>query len=96
MIFKTIRQGRLVLVIRGQESQNDSSEVFRLKSAKIRWFSRWQGMRLDWLPGGCSRAVFSQAKAKGNYQAQVHSDPMDLVLVRWEAGLVAWWPRTLK
>jgi hypothetical protein len=40
MILETIRrgQGRLVLVIGGQESQNYSSEVIRLESTKIRWF----------------------------------------------------------
>ncbi len=36
-----------------------------------------------------SRATLSPAKAKGNYQAGVHSDQMVLVAVRWEAGLVA-------
>ncbi len=39
-------------------------------------------MRLDWLPSGRSRAVFSQAKAKGNFQARVHSDQMVLVTIR--------------
>jgi hypothetical protein len=39
-------------------------------------------VRLDWLPSGCSRAVFSQAKAKGNFQARVHSDQMVLVTIR--------------
>jgi hypothetical protein len=47
-------------------------------------------------PGGRSRAVFSQAKARGNYQAQVHSDQMVLMIVRRKAGPVAWWPKTLK
>jgi hypothetical protein len=28
---------------------------------------------------------YSQAKAKGVYQARVHSDQMVLVIVRWEA-----------
>jgi hypothetical protein len=42
-----IRWGRLVLVIRGQESKN---------------------------------------KIKEDYQAQVHSDQMVLVIARWEAG----------
>jgi hypothetical protein len=50
----------------------------------------------DWLPTGLSKAVFSQAKAKGNYQARVHSDQMILMIVRQEAGLVAWWQKTLK
>jgi hypothetical protein len=39
MVLKMIRLGRLVLVIGGQESQNYSSEVIRLESTKIRWFS---------------------------------------------------------
>ncbi len=60
-----IRQGRLVLVIRGRESQNYSKRVIRLESTKIIWFSWWPGGRLDRLPGGRSRALFSQAKAKG-------------------------------
>jgi hypothetical protein len=42
------------------------------------------------------RGCIPQAKAKGDYQARVHSDKMVLVVVRWEAGLVAWWPKTLK
>jgi hypothetical protein len=47
-------------------------------------------MRLvDRLPGGNSRAVFFQAKDK----AQVHSDQMVLIIVRQEAGPVAWWPQ---
>ncbi len=36
-----------------------------------------------------SRVTLSQAKAKGNYQAPVHSDQMVLVVVRREAGRVA-------
>jgi hypothetical protein len=39
MVLMMIRQWRLVLVIRGQESQNYSNEVIRLESTKIRWFS---------------------------------------------------------
>jgi hypothetical protein len=96
MVLKTIRWGRLFLFIGGQESQNYTSEVIRLKSTKIRWFSWWPVGKLDQLPGGCSRAVFSQAKAKGIYQAWVYSDQMVLLIVRWEAGPVAWWPKTLK
>jgi hypothetical protein len=65
MVLEMIRRGRLILVIIGQESQNYSSEVVRLKSTKI----RWPGVRLDCFSSGRSRAVFSQAKAKGNYQA---------------------------
>ncbi len=42
-------------------------------------------MRLDRLPDSQSRAVFSQAKAKGNYQAQVQSDQMVLMIVIREA-----------
>ncbi len=63
MVLETIRWGRLVLVIGGQESQNYSGEVIRLKSTKIRWFLWWPGGRLGQLPSGRSRAVFSQAKA---------------------------------
>jgi hypothetical protein len=48
------------------------------------------------IPGGHSRAVFSQAKAKGDYQALIHSDQMVLLIVRREVGPVAWWPKTLK
>jgi hypothetical protein len=48
------------------------------------------------LPGGRSKAVFSLAKAKRDYQAQVYSDQMVLAIVRREAGPVAWWPKTLK
>jgi hypothetical protein len=51
--------------------------------------------RLDQFPGGRSRAVFCQAKAKGDYQARVLSDQMVLMIVRQEAGTVAWWPKTL-
>jgi hypothetical protein len=40
------------------------------------------------LPGGCSRAIFSQAKAKVDYQAQVHSDQMVFMIVRRDAGPV--------
>jgi hypothetical protein len=43
-----------------------------------------------------SRAALSQAKAKGNYQALVQSDQMVLMAIRWEAGLAAWGPKTLK
>jgi hypothetical protein len=64
MVLETIRRGRLVLVFGGQESQNYSGEVIRLKSTKIRWFLWWPGGRLDQLPSGRSRAVFSQAEAK--------------------------------
>jgi hypothetical protein len=91
-----IRWGRLVPVIRGQESQNYSNEVIRLASTKIRWFSGLSGVRLDRLPGVCSRAVFFKAKAKGNNQAQIHSDQMVLLMVRREAGPVAWWSKMLK
>ncbi len=38
-VLKMIRQGRLVLVSRGQESQNYSERVIRLETTKIRWFS---------------------------------------------------------
>jgi hypothetical protein len=58
-----------------------SSEAKSLKTTKQNY--------LDRLPGGRSRALFSQAKAKGNYQARVHSDQMVLVIVRWEYGPVA-------
>jgi hypothetical protein len=44
--------GRLIFGIGDQESQNYSSEVIRLKSTNIRWFSLWSGGRLDLLPGG--------------------------------------------
>jgi hypothetical protein len=91
-----IRWGRLILIITGQESQSYSSEVIRLESTKIRWFSWWPGVRLDRLPGSCSRAVFSQAKAKGNYQARVNSDQVILMIVRQKAGPVARWPKMLK
>jgi hypothetical protein len=40
-----------------------------------------------------SRATSSQVKAKGNYQARVHSVEMVLIVVRREAGLVAWWQK---
>jgi hypothetical protein len=42
-----------------QVRSSDSSDT------KIRWFSWWPGRRLDRLPGGCSRAVSSQAKQRG-------------------------------
>jgi hypothetical protein len=86
-----IRQGRLVLFIGGQESQNNSYEVIRLKSTKIRWFSWWPGERLDQLPSSRSRAEFSQAKAKGNYQTWVHS--CDSQTGGWT---VAWWSKRFK
>ncbi len=35
-------------------------------------------------------------KPRGDYQAQVHSDQMVLVIVRGEARPVAWWPKMLK
>jgi hypothetical protein len=35
MVLEMIKQGRLILVIRGQESQYYSSEVIRLESTKI-------------------------------------------------------------
>jgi hypothetical protein len=53
----------------------------------------WEAGPVTWWP---LKAVFSQAKAKGDYQAQVYSDQMVLVIVRQEAGPVAWWPKTLK
>jgi hypothetical protein len=34
MVLETIRQGRLVLVIGGQESQNYTKRVIRLESTK--------------------------------------------------------------
>jgi hypothetical protein len=43
-----------------------------------------------------SKAALSQAKTKGNYQAQVHSGQMVLMVGRREAGPVAWWPKMLK
>jgi hypothetical protein len=88
--------GRLVLVIWSQESQNYSKRVIRLGSTKIKWFLWWPSMRLDQFPGDSSRAVFSQAKAKGDYQAVVHLHQMVLMIVRQEAGPVAWWPKMLK
>jgi hypothetical protein len=36
MVLETIRRGRLVFVIGGQESQNYSSEVIRLEFTKVR------------------------------------------------------------
>ncbi len=33
---------------------------------------------------------------KGSYQAQVHSDQMVLVMVRWEAGPRGRWSKMLK
>jgi hypothetical protein len=39
MALETIRQGKLVLVIGGQKSQNYSVLVIRLESTMIRWFS---------------------------------------------------------
>jgi hypothetical protein len=39
MVLEMIRQERLILVIRGQESQNCSKRAIRLKVTKIRWFS---------------------------------------------------------
>jgi hypothetical protein len=35
MVLETIRRGRLVLVIGGQESQNYSSEAIRIEYTKI-------------------------------------------------------------
>ncbi len=96
MVLETIRGGEAGPCNWGQESQNYSSEVTRLEYTMIRWFSWWTGERFDQLPGGRSRAVFSQAKAKENYQAHVHTDQMVLVIVRQEARPVAWWPKTLK
>jgi hypothetical protein len=43
---------------------------------------------------GCT--VFSQAQAKRDYQSRDHSTQMVLIIVRREAGPVAWWPKTLK
>ncbi len=77
------------------KSLKTTQVVILLKSTKIRCFS-CPGGRLDRLPGDRSRVVFSQAKSKGNYQAQVHSDQMVPVIVRREAGPVIWWPKTLK
>jgi hypothetical protein len=42
------------------------------------------------------KGFFSQAKAKGDYQAQVHSDQTVLMIVRREAGPVALWSKMLK
>jgi hypothetical protein len=36
-----------------------------------------------------SRVTLSEAKVKGNYQAQLHSDQIVLMVVRREAGPVA-------
>jgi hypothetical protein len=94
MVLEMIRQGRLVLVIGGQESQNYSKRAIRLESTQIR-VSR-DGMSLDLFLGGRSRAILSQAKAKGDCSPRVHSDHMVLAVVRWEVGLIAWWPKTLK
>jgi hypothetical protein len=41
------------------------------------------------------KATVSKAKAKGNYQARVHSDQMDIMAVRQKAGPVAWGPKRL-
>ncbi len=91
-----IKQERLVLVIGGQESQNYSSKVIRLGPTQIRWFLWRPGETQDRLPRGHSRAVFSQAKAMGDYQARVLLDQTALIIVRREAGPVSWWPKTLK
>jgi hypothetical protein len=42
MVLETIRLWRLVLVIKGKESQKYSNEVIRLESTKIKWFSDGQ------------------------------------------------------
>jgi hypothetical protein len=47
-------------------------------------------------PGGRSKAILSEVTASGDYQAQVHSDQMVLVIVRREVGPVALWPKRLK
>ncbi len=49
------------------QSKNYFKRVIRLKSTKIRCFLSWPGVRLDWFPSGRARAVFSQAKAKGDH-----------------------------
>jgi hypothetical protein len=89
MVPEMIRLGWLILVFGGQESQNYSRRAIRLESTQIRWFTRWLDARLYRFPGGHSKAIFSQAKAKRDYEAQVHLDQMVLVLVKQEAGLVA-------
>jgi hypothetical protein len=38
-VLEIIRRGKLVLVIRGQESQNHSKRAIRLQSTQIEWFS---------------------------------------------------------
>jgi hypothetical protein len=82
MVLEMIRKGRLVLLSEAMsiKTTQRGSRVIRLKSTKIRWFSCWLGGRLDQLSSGRSRAVFSQAKAKGEYQVRVHSDQMVLVI----------------
>jgi hypothetical protein len=38
------------------------------------------------------RFLLQHFVGKPNYQTRVYSDQMILMTVRWEAGLVAWWP----
>jgi hypothetical protein len=53
-------------------------------------------VRLDWFLGDHSRAILSEAKAKADYQAQVHLGKMVPMIVRREMRLVAQWPKKLK
>ncbi len=68
------------------------SEAKSLKTTQVR-SSGSSPLKLDGSPDGqavgCSRAVFTQVKAKGDYQAWVHSDQKVLVIIRLEAGTVA-------
>ncbi len=70
---------------------NYSSEAIRLESTKIRWirwFLWWPGVRLGQLPGSCSRAVFSQAKTKGQSPPRSYGS-RDSQMGGWTGCLVA-------
>jgi hypothetical protein len=102
-VLEMIRRGRLVLVIRGQESQNLVKEDYQARVHSYQMvlvIARQETgpceRRLNSRATFNFRATLYQAKAKGNYLARVHSDQTILVAVRQEAGLVAWWPKALK
>jgi hypothetical protein len=72
-------------MISHQARVNSDQMVLVLARLEAKPVSRW-----------LQRAIFCQAKAKGDYQDRVHSDQMVLVMVRPEAGPVVQWLNTLK
>jgi hypothetical protein len=90
-----IRGRRPVRVIGGQESQNYSKRSSGLNPLRLDGSREGQAGGWTGYPVAARRLYSLKLKPKGTIRLK-STDLMVLVIVRWEAGLVVWWPKTLK